>query len=67
MKCVVCRSGETRRETATVRIERERAVLTVSDLPARICERCGEEYLDDDGVVRFQTLIDSHHRAERGP
>ena len=47
MKCLVCRNGETRWGTATVTLERDELILVVKSVPARICENCGEEYLDE--------------------
>ncbi len=47
MKCVICKQGETRRGTATVTLEREKATLVFKDVPADVCTTCGEEYIDD--------------------
>ena len=47
MKCVICKLGETELGTATVTLERDGLTLVVKKVPARVCENCGEEYLDD--------------------
>jgi YgiT-type zinc finger domain-containing protein len=47
MKCVVCRQGETRPGTTTVVLQRAGATVVVNDVPARVCENCGEEYVDE--------------------
>ncbi len=46
MKCVLCRSGETRPGTVTVTLERGKTVVVVRDVPAEVCGNCGEYYLD---------------------
>lgn len=47
MNCVVCRNGKTTPGTATVTLERDGLVLVVRGVPARVCENCGEEFLDE--------------------
>ena len=46
MKCVLCKSGETRLGTVTVTLERGKTVVVVRDVPAEVCGNCGEYYLD---------------------
>lgn len=47
MKCVICKHGETADGFATVTIERDGLTLVVKKVPARVCQNCGEEYVDD--------------------
>jgi YgiT-type zinc finger domain-containing protein len=47
MKCVICKTGETRAGTATVTLHRGDTTVLVKDTPAEICENCGEYYLDE--------------------
>ena len=47
MKCAVCRQGETRPGKTTVVLQRGGATVVINDLPARVCENCGEEYVDE--------------------
>ena len=46
MTCVLCKNGETRPGTVTVTLERGKTVVVVRDVPADVCENCGEYYLD---------------------
>ena len=46
MTCVLCKNGTTRRGTVTVTPERGKTVVVVRDVPADVCENCGEYYLD---------------------
>ena len=46
MTCLLCKNGATRRGTVTVTLERGKTVVVVRDVPADVCENCGEYYLD---------------------
>lgn len=47
MQCVICKTGETHPGKTTVTLQRGRTVVVIRDVPAGICEDCGEYYLDD--------------------
>jgi len=47
MTCVICRQGETLPGKATVTLERGGATIVIRGVPARVCDNCGEEYLDE--------------------
>jgi len=47
MKCVICKNGDTNEGTATITLEHRGAILVVKSVPARVCEVCGEEYIDE--------------------
>ena len=47
MKCVICKSGDTVPGKVTVTLQRGETVIVIRDVPAEICENCGEYYLDD--------------------
>jgi len=46
MDCVICKNGKTRRGKATVTLERGSSIIVIKDVPADICQNCGEYYLD---------------------
>lgn len=45
MKCVICKQGETRNGRVTVTLERGNTTVIIKDVPAQVCENCGEYYL----------------------
>jgi len=47
MKCVICKQGNTHTGTTTMTLERGHTTLVFKDVPAQVCENCGEAYLDD--------------------
>ena len=53
MKCSICKNGDTRPGTATVTLQREEATVVIKDVPAEVCENCGEYYLSEDMTARI--------------
>ena len=47
MKCVICKQGETHPGKTTVTLQREQSTIIIKDVPADICENCGEYYLSE--------------------
>jgi YgiT-type zinc finger domain-containing protein len=47
MHCVICKQGETRPGTATVTLERDGTTVVIKQVPAMVCDNCGEYYLDE--------------------
>jgi len=60
MKCVVCRTGETKPGVTTVTLDRAGTVLVFRKTPAQICANCGEAYLDSGTSKR---IIEEAERA----
>jgi YgiT-type zinc finger domain-containing protein len=48
MKCVICKHGDVVPGAATVTLERDELTMVVKHVPARICENCGEQYVDEE-------------------
>ena len=47
MKCVICKHGETKKGTATVTLEKNNSTIVFKEVPAHICDNCGEKYIDE--------------------
>ncbi|MBF0177683.1 MAG: type II toxin-antitoxin system MqsA family antitoxin [Magnetococcales bacterium] len=58
MKCTVCKHGETKSGTVSVTLERKGTTLVFREVPAMVCDNCGEVY--HDAAVSAQLM----HRAE---
>jgi YgiT-type zinc finger domain-containing protein len=48
MKCVVCHHGDTKPGMTTVTFHRDGRTLVVNEVPADVCENCGEAYVAED-------------------
>lgn len=46
--CVRCPTGRYEAGTKTITREKEGTTLVVKDVPAHVCDKCGEAYLDAD-------------------
>lgn len=47
MKCLICKYGETEPGLVTVTLTRGEAVVIVKQVPAEVCDNCGEYYLSE--------------------
>lgn len=48
MQCTICKMGETSAGKVTVTLQRGELTVLIKNVPAQICENCGEYYLSDD-------------------
>lgn len=47
MQCVICKHGNTQPGFVTVTLQREDCLVILKQVPADICENCGEYYLSE--------------------
>jgi len=47
MKCMICKHGETKQGTTTVTLEKDGSTIVFKEVPAQICDNCGEKYIDE--------------------
>jgi len=47
MKCMICKHGDSVEGTTTITLERGTSTIVFKDVPALICDNCGEKYIDD--------------------
>lgn len=62
MKCNICKTGLINPGYTTVVLERDEATIVIKNVPAEVCDSCGEYFLSDlvaqkayeaaDGAVR---------------
>jgi YgiT-type zinc finger domain-containing protein len=63
MKCVVCKHGETTPGKTTVVLQRGGATVMINDVPAKVCENCGEEYVDETVAEKVLAAAEASARA----
>lgn len=68
MKCVLCKHGTTYSGNVTVTLERDNCIIIIKDVPADICENCGEYYLSQNitksVLSRAERAIDRNTEIE---
>ena len=47
MKCVICKNGNTQNGLVTVSLEFNKKTFVFKEVPARVCENCGEQYFEE--------------------
>ncbi|NQU63067.1 MAG: type II toxin-antitoxin system MqsA family antitoxin [SAR324 cluster bacterium] len=52
MKCVICKHGETQSDKTVVTMHKANTSIVIKDVPADICDNCGEYYLDESTTDR---------------
>lgn len=50
---MVCRNGETRPGATTVTFHRKGRTVVVAEVPAEVCENCGQAYVAEDATARL--------------
>ena len=63
MKCVICRYGETAPGKVTVKLEQDGATVVIKEVPARVCQTCGEEYVDEEIAAQFLKIAEEATQA----
>ena len=58
MNCLICKTGTTQPGTTTVTLERDTTVIVIKDVPAQVCENCGEYYLSEEVSSRIYALAE---------
>ena len=56
MICVICKNGETEPGTTTSTLERDSTIILVRGIPAKVCNNCGEAYIDSQTLVRLHNM-----------
>lgn len=56
MRCMHC-SGEMERGKVPFHVDRRGIHVTVDEVPAWICQQCGEPYLEETEVESLQAMI----------
>lgn len=64
MNCPVCKIGEMKVGETTVLLERGASIIIIKDVPAFICENCGEKYYDSD--VTRQVMQRAEQAVQKG-
>ena len=63
MKCTICKTGHTHPGITTVTLQRDNTVVVIRDVPAEICEDCGEYYLS--APIARRVYADAEETAHR--
>ncbi len=63
MKCVICKQGETEPGTTTMMLERDTTMVVFKNVPAEVCQVCGEAYLDAEITRHLLHIVEEAARV----
>ena len=58
MECTICKNGNTQEGKTTVTLDRNESVIVFRNVPAQICENCGEYFLNEKTSVQLYKQAD---------
>ena len=58
MKCVICKTGHLSPGRTTVTLQRGETTVVIKNVPAELCDNCGEYYLSEDMTERILTMAE---------
>ncbi|MDZ4769554.1 MAG: type II toxin-antitoxin system MqsA family antitoxin [Chloroflexota bacterium] len=64
MNCVICKSGEMQPGSVTMTLERGVTTLVLKQVPAQVCDNCGEAYIDESVTIQVLAAAESAVRAD---
>ena len=59
MKCVICRKGEMKEGQMVAALSRGSATVVFRDVPAQVCQNCGEAYFAEATTSRLLKLAEA--------
>lgn len=63
MKCVICKSGEVEPGTTTFTVDRDGHTYVLREVPARVCEQCGEPYFEAEVTRQILEQVEQAARS----
>lgn len=64
MKCIVCKHGDTQPGKMTATLERGNTTIIIKQVPADVCDNCGEAYLSEE--ISKQLLKQAEEAVKAG-
>ena len=58
MICVICKTGRLVRGLTTVTLQRGGTTVVIKNVPAEVCDNCGEYYLSEEMTERVLTMAE---------
>ena len=64
MSCTICKCSELIKGFTNVVLNRSNSIIIIKDVPAEICENCGEYYLSSDMTKKIFKI--AHDAIKKG-
>ncbi len=63
MNCTICKHGETEAGTTTMTLEHDATTVVFKNVPADVCQTCGEAYLDATTTSHLLNIVEDAAKA----
>ena len=63
MTCLACKNGTLKAGRTTVTVERDGTTIVIHNVPAEVCEICGEDYLDATIASSLENVLQEAARS----
>lgn len=63
MTCLICKYGDTEPGTTTMTLERYSTTVVFKNVPAEVCQTCGEAYLNAETTRHLLHIVEDAVRA----
>lgn len=57
MNCILCKANLTKGRINHI-VDLKEGIIIIKNVPANICEQCGEYYLDTKTALELETMVD---------
>lgn len=64
MDCIICKNGKTKAGVVNVVLQRDVSTIIIKNVPADICENCGEYYLNE--TITGKVLERAEEAVQKG-
>jgi len=64
MNCIVCHHGQTHPGTTTVTFHHGGQTVVVNEVPAEVCENCGEAYVSEEVTAQLLEIAAQARKPE---
>jgi YgiT-type zinc finger domain-containing protein len=58
MECVICKAGTMKEGKVTVTLQRKESIIVVKNVPAKVCENCGEYTLSEEVTRKLMSIAE---------
>lgn len=56
MECFMCK-GELIEKKVNYMVDLEKTIIIIKDVPAKVCDQCGERYFDDETSQNIEKIV----------
>lgn len=63
MKCTICKNGETKEGHTTATLCRESTTVIFQEVPAQVCQNCGESFFSEETTTQLLKLAELAARS----